>query len=152
MNDMHPKRPKPPLDFDEAPELTEEMFARARPASEVHGPERSARMLRPRGRPSLPENERKQQVTLRLSPDVLAALRESGEGWQTRVDDILRAAVLPARDEQTLIAEAKEQFRAAKAAGTSLFERMANLSRDVSTGHFAGDSNATDGRKSKKRA
>ncbi len=36
----------------------------------------------------------KQAVKLRLDPDVLAALRASGTGWQTRVNAILRAAVL----------------------------------------------------------
>jgi len=36
----------------------------------------------------------KQAVKLRLDPDVLAALRASGAGWQTRVNAILRAAVL----------------------------------------------------------
>jgi uncharacterized protein (DUF4415 family) len=37
----------------------------------------------------------KQAVKLRLDPDLLAALRASGAGWQTRVNAILRAAVLP---------------------------------------------------------
>jgi uncharacterized protein (DUF4415 family) len=30
-------------------------------------------------------------VKLRLDPDVLAALRATGDGWQTRVNDTLRA-------------------------------------------------------------
>lgn len=30
-------------------------------------------------------------VHIRLSPDVLAALRDSGSGWQGRVDEALRA-------------------------------------------------------------
>jgi uncharacterized protein (DUF4415 family) len=40
----------------------------------------------------LPE-DRKPKVTLRLSPDVLALLRASGNGWQTRADDMLRNAL-----------------------------------------------------------
>jgi len=32
-------------------------------------------------------------VKLRLDADVLAALRASGEGWQTRINDVLRAAL-----------------------------------------------------------
>lgn len=32
----------------------------------------------------------KVSTTIRLSPDVLQAFRESGEGWQTRVDTALR--------------------------------------------------------------
>lgn len=34
----------------------------------------------------------KQQVTLRLDPDVLAKFRATGPGWQTRVNEALRAA------------------------------------------------------------
>jgi len=32
-------------------------------------------------------------VHIRLSPDVLEALRNSGSGWQGRVDDALRASM-----------------------------------------------------------
>ncbi|MCL2829405.1 MAG: BrnA antitoxin family protein [Betaproteobacteria bacterium] len=35
----------------------------------------------------------KQPVKLRLDPDVLAALREAGDGWQTRINDMLRASL-----------------------------------------------------------
>jgi uncharacterized protein (DUF4415 family) len=97
MTDSAPRRPRPPRDFDEAPELSDDMLVRARPASEVHGTERAGRMLRRRGRPAKPEHERKQQVTVRLSPDVLDALRATGDGWQTRLDEILRAKLLPRR-------------------------------------------------------
>lgn len=34
----------------------------------------------------------KRQVTLRLDPDVLAKFRATGRGWQTRINDALRAA------------------------------------------------------------
>lgn len=50
---------------------------------------------RRRGRPSLAPEDRKQQVSFRLSPEVLAALKASGPGWRTRVDELLRAALLP---------------------------------------------------------
>ncbi len=33
---------------------------------------------------------RKEPVSIRLSPDVLAALRSRGRGWQTLADDALR--------------------------------------------------------------
>lgn len=82
----------PPDDFDENPEWTEVDFARARPASEIHGAEFAAMMIRPRGRPALAEGERKAKVNLRLSPDVVAALRATGSGWQTRADQALRKA------------------------------------------------------------
>jgi uncharacterized protein (DUF4415 family) len=42
-----------------------------------------------RGRPAVADP--KQSVTLRLDADVLHRLRRSGPGWQTRVNDALRA-------------------------------------------------------------
>jgi uncharacterized protein (DUF4415 family) len=58
----------------------------------IHTPEQ---ILARRGRPpgSVAPNT-KQAVKLRLDPDVLSALRASGAGWQTRVNAILREAVL----------------------------------------------------------
>ncbi len=44
-----------------------------------------------RGRPKAAMT--KQPVKLRLDADVLAALRDSGEGWQTRTNDMLRASL-----------------------------------------------------------
>lgn len=79
-----------PADFDDNPEWTEEDFARARPASEVLPAHIVAGLLRKPGRPSLPAQSRKQTVSIRLSPDVLAGLRASGPGWQTRADEMLR--------------------------------------------------------------
>lgn len=143
------RRAKPPLDFDDAPELTAEALARARPASEVHGPERAAKMKR--GRPAKSADERKQQVTLRLSPDVLAALRADGEGWQTRLDELLRAwYVRPLGEEDVLVLadvsaldlagtiEARVRAAGDKPLdkGVTLFERMSSLSRDARTGQF----------------
>jgi uncharacterized protein (DUF4415 family) len=58
----------------------------------VHTPEQ---ILARRGRPpGSVAATTKQAVKLRLDPDVLAALRASGAGWQTRVNAILRNAVL----------------------------------------------------------
>ncbi len=36
----------------------------------------------------------KTPTTIRLSPDVLAALRASGPGWQTRADEALRRWII----------------------------------------------------------
>jgi len=44
-----------------------------------------------RGRPKL--SVTKEPVKLRLDADVLAALRETGDGWQTRINDTLRASL-----------------------------------------------------------
>jgi uncharacterized protein (DUF4415 family) len=43
-----------------------------------------------RGRPS---GRRKAVVSLSLDNEVIHALRKSGKGWQTRVNDLLKAAV-----------------------------------------------------------
>jgi uncharacterized protein (DUF4415 family) len=74
------------------PEWTKANFARARPATEVHGAAVAAKLLRKGGRPVLPPETRKQATSIRLSPDVLAALRATGANWQTRADDVLRKA------------------------------------------------------------
>ena len=76
-------------DFDENPEWTEEDFARARPASEVHPPHVVAALVRKRGPQTAPV---KQQVTLRLDDDILAKFRATGRGWQSRINAALREA------------------------------------------------------------
>lgn len=86
------KRPwEDPKFDDDNPEWTEEDFARAKPAAEVLPPEVLAAFGKGKpGRPALDKDTRKQAISIRLSPDVLEALRASGPGWQTRADDILR--------------------------------------------------------------
>ena len=76
------------LDPD-APELDDEWFACARPAAEVH-PELVEHSLRRRGKQKAPTKER---VTLRLDADIVAHLRSSGPGWQTRLNETLRQTV-----------------------------------------------------------
>lgn len=71
---------KPWADPDDAPELSDEFFARA----DVFDGERLVR----RGRP--PSAEKTQQVTLRLDPAVLAGLRATGPGWQTKANAVLK--------------------------------------------------------------
>lgn len=70
-------------DPDDAPELTETFF---KEADLYIGKE-----LKTRGRPKAATT--KEPVKLRLDADVLAALRASGEGWQTRINDTLRASL-----------------------------------------------------------
>src|SRR5258707_1513724 len=69
-------------EYDEAPELTNEMLDRAELR---HGD----KIIR-RGRPPL-ENP-KEAVKLRLDHDVLTAYRKTGRGWQTRIKTELRKA------------------------------------------------------------
>ena len=72
------------------PELTAEDFARMRPAAEVD-PDLVEAYRRSRGKQKAPTKEK---VTLRLDADVMAHFRQSGKGWQTRLNDTLRKAVL----------------------------------------------------------
>lgn len=61
------------IDLSDAPEITPEMFAKA--------------MVR-RGLQPPPT---KQQITIRLDHDVLQWFRSQGEGYQTRINSLLRA-------------------------------------------------------------
>ena len=70
-------------DLDDAPELTEKFF---KTADQYKGSQ-----LQKRGRPRAAVT--KEPVKLRLDADVLAVLRASGEGWQTRINDTLRASL-----------------------------------------------------------
>jgi uncharacterized protein (DUF4415 family) len=70
-------------DPDDAPALGASFFKKA----EVYEGTR----LKARGRPKAAVT--KEPVKLRLDADVLAALRASGEGWQTRINDALRASL-----------------------------------------------------------
>lgn len=44
-----------------------------------------------RGRPRMPEDEKKQQISLRVDPEVLEWYRGFGSGWQTKMNAVLRA-------------------------------------------------------------
>ena len=85
---------------DDAPELTTKSLATGqwtvggRPVSPEEG--RAAfRQAMKRGRPR--SESPRTMVSLRLEQDVLAALRATGRGWQTRVNALLREAVLKKR-------------------------------------------------------
>ncbi len=68
------------VDPDDAPELTAEFFE----CAEIRN---NGRLIRP-GRPPIPWP--KPRVTLRLDADLLARLRASGPGWQTRPNQAVR--------------------------------------------------------------
>ena len=44
-----------------------------------------------RGRPTMAEGDRKEQIALRLDADVPAWYREQGTSWQTRMNVVLKA-------------------------------------------------------------
>jgi uncharacterized protein (DUF4415 family) len=70
---------------DDAPELTEAMLAQA----EVFEGDTFVRRGRGRPRSAAP----KEQISVRLDPDVLAALRAAGPGWQSQINALLRHAL-----------------------------------------------------------
>jgi uncharacterized protein (DUF4415 family) len=73
----------------EVRELTAEDAARAVPFSALPKAERKMLLsLRKRGPQKAP---RKVPISIRLSPDVAAGLRATGEGWQKRADEALRS-------------------------------------------------------------
>ncbi len=87
------RKPSAWVDPDDAPAWTAADFAtaehrvgHAKTTTEVA---RGAMAKRLRGRPKSAET--KIAVKLRLDPDIVAALRATGDGWQTRVNDALRA-------------------------------------------------------------
>lgn len=76
-------------DPDAAPDLGAEDFARLRPASEVV-PEIVEAYRRSRG----PQKARtKVPVSIRLNPDVVDYFRTQGQGWQSRINEILEEYV-----------------------------------------------------------
>jgi uncharacterized protein (DUF4415 family) len=80
-------------DVDNLP-LTDVQLKRMRPAREVLpqivGDAVAAQILRGPGRPKKPAEEHKVRTTVRIDPDVLTAFKETGPGWQSRVNDALR--------------------------------------------------------------
>lgn len=67
---------KKPITFDEdAPKLTDEQLSEFRPANPEY--------YRPR----------KEQISIKVDADVLAAFRATGRGYQTKINRILRNAV-----------------------------------------------------------
>ena len=59
----------------------------------VHTPEQIMARRR-RGRPlGSTQTTTKEPVKIRLDADILAALRATGDGWQTRINDMLRSSL-----------------------------------------------------------
>lgn len=73
---------------DESPEWTEEDMRSAIPFSALPDSVKRAISKIKRGPQKAPT---KVPVSIRLSPDVVAGLRATGEGWQVRADEALRS-------------------------------------------------------------
>ncbi|MFD1328197.1 BrnA antitoxin family protein [Mycoplana ramosa] len=102
MQSNKPRRLFPPItDEEEAriqkaiaqdpdnPEWTEEDFKQARPFAEAF-PDLMESIRRARGRP--PVARPKQQVSLRLDPEVIEKFKATGKGWQARINEVLKRA------------------------------------------------------------
>lgn len=68
------------IDPDDAPELTDEFFEQA---DEYRGD-----TLVRRGRPKT--DKVKERITVRLDPEVVDSFRQTGPGWQTRMNEALK--------------------------------------------------------------
>lgn len=80
------KKPDPEMIDEDNPEWTEEMFRTALRFHELPvGLQKKLRGVRgPQKKPV------KVQTAIRFDADVIEALRATGKGWQTRVNDVMR--------------------------------------------------------------
>jgi uncharacterized protein (DUF4415 family) len=110
---------------DDPPRFTREMAERGR---HMIG-DQVIREARPRGRPPLAAGERKEKVTLRVSPEVLAYFRAQGEGWQTRLDQLLQHYVRYAepREENASVRESRTPFRSKGSLIPTLKDRIQRI-------------------------
>ena len=84
--DKMSKKPSPEKVVKDNPEWNEADFARAVPLGGLPASLRT-KLRRVRGPHKAPTKER---ITIRLSPEVLQSFRDSGEGWQSRIDLALK--------------------------------------------------------------
>ncbi|MEB8474368.1 BrnA antitoxin family protein [Acidithiobacillus ferriphilus] len=82
MSENKPNMPSTWVDPDDAPELDAQFFREA----DLYQGDQLIR--RGRGRPKLAG--RKVLLSVRYSPEVVTYFRQTGEGWQSRMDAVLR--------------------------------------------------------------
>ncbi len=88
MSETLKKRALPADPEPDSPPLTDAMISSLRPGAEVFA---KLGIDPPRGRPR--KSNAKVSLTLRLDPDIVDHFRETGQGWQTRINDALRQVV-----------------------------------------------------------
>ena len=71
----------PEMTDRENPEWTDAMFAKAK---------RGAAASRSPGRP---RGSNKVSTTIRIDADIIEAFKQAGSGWQSRMNDVLRASL-----------------------------------------------------------
>lgn len=74
----------------DAPEATDEQVASAKPFTEAFPALAEAMQKKTAGRPK--SANPKVAVSMRLDRDVIEAFKKGGPGWQTRMNEALRAA------------------------------------------------------------
>ena len=89
----------------DAPEATDDQIRQAKPFMEAF-PDLADSIKRSRGRPRA--EKPLQQISIRLETEVIAKFRGTGKGWQARINDVLKQAVLPT--ESQAIRAGKEQI------------------------------------------
>lgn len=72
------------------PEWTDKMFKEAKPAKDVLPKEFFDGITRARGDRGRQKAPTKEQITLRLDPDVLEFFRKKGSGYQAKINAALR--------------------------------------------------------------
>jgi uncharacterized protein (DUF4415 family) len=80
------------VDPDDAPEWPDDVWDRAEISVSGKVVREAMGTLTKRGRPPV-AGEAKQQVTLRLAPDVVRFFKGTGSGWQTRLNAVLERHV-----------------------------------------------------------
>jgi uncharacterized protein (DUF4415 family) len=86
------KKPNPELTDRDNPEWTDDDFARARPAKEVHPALVAHFEKRKRGERGPQKKPIKELVSLRIDRDVIEKYKATGRGWQVRMTEALRKA------------------------------------------------------------
>jgi uncharacterized protein (DUF4415 family) len=74
----------------DAPELTDEQLARPMSFAEAHPQLVDALRKRLGGRPKL--EKPKKAINIRLDQEVIEKFKATGRGWQSRINDVLKAA------------------------------------------------------------
>lgn len=74
----------------ENPEWTDADFKRAVPFSKL--PDSLQKSIK-KGMRGRPVGRTKKAITVSLDTDVIEKLRASGDGWQTRLNDLVRSAI-----------------------------------------------------------
>lgn len=103
---------------DENPEWTAKEIREARPLFEVLPKELVEAIKRFRGQRGPQREPTKELISLRLDRDVVAALRATGFGWQTRANDALRAAYVTGSASATRPATARRKAVAKRRSST----------------------------------